>query len=117
GGDGGGADADAAGLEDGEGVEGDAVFVDGDAGFIEDFLGDLAVEVFRPEVDEHEVVIGAAGDDAVAVLGEAGGEGFGVDDDLLLVVAEAGLEGFVEADGLRGDDVHQGAALDAGEDG
>src|SRR2546426_8442814 len=33
-----------------------------------------------------------------------------------LVIAELGLERFLEADGFRGDDVHQRTALDAGED-
>ena len=67
--DGGGADADAAGFEDGVGVERDAVLVHGDAGAVEDFLGDLAVQIFRAQIDEHEVVVGAAGGDAVAVPG------------------------------------------------
>jgi hypothetical protein len=62
------------------------------------------------------VVVCAAAGDAVAVLGESGCDGLGVFDDLLLVVYKAGLQGFKEADGFGGYDVHEGAALYAGED-
>ena len=116
GGDGGSADADAARFERGGGVERDAVLVHGDAGLVERFLGDLAVEALRAEVDEHEVVVGAAGDDAEPVAGERGGERRGVGDDLPLILVEPRLERFVEADRLGGDDVHERAALDAGKD-
>ena len=47
---------------------------------------------------------------------EPRGERFGVVHDLLLICLEPGLERFVEADGLGRDDVHERAALDAGED-
>ncbi len=76
----------------------------------------LPVMLMRAQIDEHEVVVGAAADEAVAVMDELGGEGLGVDDDLALVLLEAGLQRLVEADGLCGDDVHERAALDAGED-
>ena len=82
----GGADADAAARVILLGVEGDAVFVHGDAGVIEGRLG-FAVEAARAQIDEHEVIVGAAGDDAVAALGQARGEGLGVADDLLGVCA------------------------------
>ena len=75
GGDGGGADADAAAFEDGDGIEGDGVFVRGDAGVVEQLLGVFAGEVVRTQVDEHEVVIGAAADEAVAVVGRAARRG------------------------------------------
>ena len=81
-GDGGRADADAAGFEDRLGVERDAVLVHGDAGAIENLLRFFAVDVLRAKIDEHEVIVGAAGDDAVTVFGQAGGERFGVDHDL-----------------------------------
>ena len=47
---------------------------------------------------------------------QRGGEGLGVLHDLLGVLLELGLEVFAERDGLGGDDVHQRAALAAGED-
>ena len=77
----------------------------------------FAVDVLRPKIDQHEVVVGAAGDDAVTVLRQAGGERLGVHDDLPLVIAELRLERFVKANGLGGDDVHERAALDAREHG
>jgi len=46
-GDGGGADADAAAEGDLFGVEGNAVFVHGDGGFVEGLAGDFAIEAFR----------------------------------------------------------------------
>ena len=82
-GDGGGAYADAAAFADRLGVEGDAVFVYGDSGVVEDGAGECAVEAFGAKVHEHEVVVCPAADDAVAVVGEAGAEGFGVVHDLL----------------------------------
>ena len=45
------------------------------------------------------------------------GEGLSVLDHRLGVGLEARLERFAERDGLGGDDVHEGAALKAGEDG
>ncbi len=116
GGDGRGADADAAAEGDLLGVEGDAVFVHGDGGLVEGLAGDFAVEAFRAQIDEHEVIIRAAADDAVAEGHERGGEGLGVFDDLLRVGFEVRLEAFAEAHGLGGDDVHERAALHARED-
>ena len=113
---GGGADADATAEGDLLGVEGDAVFVHGDGGLVEGLAGDFAVEAFRTQIDEHEVIIRAAADDAVAEGAERGSEGLGVFDDLGGVVFEVRLEALAEADGLRGDDVHEWAALHAGED-
>ena len=68
---GGTAHAQAAGLERGF-VAGDGVFVGGDAAEFEDALDACAVDGFGFEVDEDEVVVGAAGDDVVA---EAAGVG------------------------------------------
>ena len=119
GGEGGGADADAGGFHGFAGVVGHHVFVDDDAGGLKpEFDGGAGeVGVFAAEVDEHEVVVGAAGDEAVAAIEEFVGEGLGVFDDLAGVGFELGFEGFTEGDGLGGDDVHEGTALEAGEDG
>ncbi len=110
------ADADTAAEGDLLGVEGDAVFVHGDGGLVEGLAGDFAVEAFRTQINEHEVVVGATADDSVAERGQSSGEGLGVFDDLGGVVFEVRLEAFAEADGLGGDDVHERAALHAWED-
>ena len=69
----------------------------------------------RAKIDQHEMIVGAAGNDAVTMLGQTGGERFGVDDDLALVIAELRLERFVKTNRLGGDDVHERSALHAGE--
>ena len=91
GGDGGGAEADAAAFADGLGIEGDGVFVDGDSGLVEGMRGFGSVDAVGAEVNEEDVVVGSAGDDAVAEAGEGCGEGFGVGDDLGSVGAEFGF--------------------------
>ena len=117
GGEGGGADADAGGLEGRVLIVGNGVFVDGDAGLAKGVLGFGAEDAALEDVDEEDVGVGAAGDDAQAVGGEIFGEDFGVGDNLGDVGAEVGLEGFAKGNGLGGDDVHEGTALLAGEDG
>ena len=69
-------------------VERDRVLVHGDAGLAERRFGDLAGEALREHVDEHEVVVGAAADDAEAGAGQRRGEARRVRDDLLLVRRE-----------------------------
>ena len=60
---GGRSDADAAGLDRGQRVVGDAVLVAGDAGALERFVGILAGHAERRQVDQREVRVGAARDD------------------------------------------------------
>ncbi len=62
------------------------------------------------------MVVGAAGADAETVMSEAGGDGLGVSNNLCGVFLELRFQRFAEAGGFRGDDVHERAALDAGED-
>src|SRR6266542_6639557 len=63
------------------------------------------------------MIIGAAGDDAVTVFRQAGGEGLRVEHNLPLVFAELRLERFMKADRLRCDDMHERTALNARENG
>ena len=74
-----GADADAGRVERRALVEGDHVLVDGDAGLVERFLRDLAGQPLRRDIDEQQMIVGAAGDDAEAeplqFLGERPGVG------------------------------------------
>ena len=48
-------------------IERNRVLVDGDAGLAERRLGDLAGDALREHVDEHQVIVGAAADEAEAV--------------------------------------------------
>ncbi len=115
GGDGRSTEADASGLHRRQGIKGDGVLVDGDAGAIESFFGIRASDAARMHVNEEKVIVGTAGDDAESQVGEGSGEGLGVDGDLLLIFTEGRLHGFLEADGFGSDGVHERAALDAGE--
>ena len=74
----------------------------------------LPVMILRLQIDEHEMVVGRARDDAEAVFLHAFAERLGVADDLLLVGLELGPERFAERDRLGRDDVHERAALHAG---
>ena len=89
GGEGGRAEADAAGLERRIDVEGNGVFVDRDAGQSERLFGFAAEHALAEDIDQHEVGVGAAGDDAVACVGQGLGQHLGVGDDLRGVVLEA----------------------------
>ena len=117
GGDGRSADAEAGGLECAAAVKRNHVLVDGDAGADESLLGHLSGQVgeLRTKVDQHQVVVGATGDDVVSLLDECLGEGLGVLLDLDLVVTELRLQSLVEGDGLCGDAVLERTALDARE--
>src|SRR5450756_2121782 len=70
----------------------------------------------RRNVDQHEVVVRAAGDNASALLTERGRQHLGVDHCLALIVAELVCVGELEGRGLGGDDVNQRAALRTRED-
>ena len=109
------ADADAARDHRRILVEGDRVLVDRDAGLAERGFGGLAGDALREDVDEHQVVVGAAADQPEARGGQRRGQPRGVGDDLPLIGGERRLRGFLEADGLGRDDVHQRSALHAGE--
>ena len=79
-------------------------------------LGVLAGHALRAQVDEHQVGVGAAGDDVEAALHQRLGERLRVPDDLRRVVGELRAQRLAEGDRLGGDHVHQRAALQAGED-
>ena len=98
-------------------VEGDGVLVGGDVRAVEQLLHVAACDAHAHDVGQQQVVVGAAGDEADAALGERVGQGRGVAHDLVLILRELGLHGLPEADGLARDDVHERAALGAGEDG
>ena len=74
----------------------------------------LSGEPAREHVDEHQVIVGAAADQAEAAGDQHGREPAGVDHDLLLILDEGRFGGFLQAHGLGRDDVHQRPALHAG---
>ena len=102
-------------LERGTCLEGDGVFVDRDARFVECSLAFLTGYVARPDVHQHQVVVRATTDKSKTVLGQAVGKGRCIGYDLGLILREGWLEGFFEAYRLGRDDMHQRATLDAGE--
>ncbi|ENN85865.1 hypothetical protein RHSP_17832 [Rhizobium freirei PRF 81] len=97
-------------------VERDAVLVAGDVGTAEGGLRTLAGGVLLAQVDQHQVVVGAAGDDVDAAGNQRFGQSLGVLDDLSGVILELRLQRFAESHGLGGDDVHQRTTLETGED-
>src|SRR5699024_8122726 len=90
------------------------VFVDGDVRLRQRRFGGFAGQSTGDEVDQEQVVVGAAGDHIIAPFEEDGGHGAGVVDGLVLLGGEGGLGRFGQGHGLGGDDVHQRAALHAG---
>ena len=87
-------------------------------GGFERLLGHLARHALavHEHVDEDEVVVRPARDEAEALLLQLGGERLRVGEDLPLVVLEVFAQSLAEGDGLGGDDVDERAALHAGED-
>ena len=70
------------------------------------------------QVDEHQVVVRAAGDEVEAALpSSASASTCAFFDYLFLIGLEFRLQRLAEAYGLGGDDVHERTALRAGEDG
>ena len=97
-------------------VERDLVLVDGDPDLVEQVLGVLAGHAERHHVGEHQVVVGAARDEAGAAAGQRLGENRCVLDRPALIAPELVAEGELEGHRLARDDVHERPALDAGED-
>ena len=85
----------------GERVSNGIVFLfDGDAGFVQRDLAILAGHVFRAHVHEHQMIVRAAADEAVAVALHAVGQRRGVFHNLLLIRFERRLQGFVKTNRL-----------------
>ena len=80
-------------------------------------LGRFAGDLLRPQVGEAEMVVGAARHDVDAALHQLIRHGGGVCLHLRGIGLEPRPQRLAEGDGLGGDDMHQGAALKAGEDG
>ncbi len=96
-------------------IERDAVLVAGDVGAAERRLRHLAGEALRPQVDQHQMGVGAAGDDVAAARLQGLGKHLGVLDDISGISAERGLQRLAERHRLRRDHMHQRSALQARE--
>ena len=79
-------------------------------------FGHLAGDALGEDVDQHQVVVGAAADHAEAAGDQPLGQRAGVGHDLPLVVDEGRIGRLLEAHRLGGDHVHQRSALHARED-
>src|SRR5690606_37895186 len=93
------AETNAARLKRTAGFERDRVFVAHDVGPIEKLLSFFSCEigVFVAQIDQREMIVGAAADNAEAALGHGFRHRFGVGDDLLLVGAEIFAERLLKA--------------------
>ncbi|QTK78950.1 hypothetical protein AT6N2_C1164 [Agrobacterium tumefaciens] len=98
-------------------IERNAVLVAGDVSAAEGCFRTLACRVLLAKVNQHQVVVSAAGDDIEAAFDQGFSQRLGVLDDLCRIVLELRLQRFTEGNSLGGDDVHQRAALEAREDG
>ena len=67
------ADTDAS-RDEGTLVARDRVLVDRDRDHLQNTLDARAINAIRPQVNQHQMVLGAAGDEAVAAVGHRGGE-------------------------------------------
>ena len=99
----------------GRSSNGHRVAVRGQLALLEPLLRREARPLGRAQVELHEVRVGAAGEHVVAAVDQARRERVGVRAHLTLVVAERVAHRDLEAGGLRGDRVHQRAALHARE--
>ena len=113
------AEAQSGGKERRARIERHHVLVGSDIGGDQCFFGEFAGEFgeLGPEVEEHTVVVGPAGDDMIAFVDESLRHDSGVFLDLLLVGLELGLQCLTEGNGFGSDDMLEWSALCSGEDG
>ena len=107
------ADPDSGCLERRTGVERNHILVEGDLGLLQLLLGHPSghVRELGPEVDQHQMVVGAAGNDLVASCNELLGHLLGVGHNLLLIFHIFRLHRLVECDCLGGDHVLKRSSL------
>src|SRR5579883_2218337 len=96
-------------------VERNAVLVAGDVRTAERRLGGLAGEPLGPQIDQHEMRIGAAGDNVATALLEGFRQRLGVFDNMAGVFPKRRAQRLAEGDRLGGNHMHQRAALQARE--
>ena len=114
----GAAHTQAAGLEGRTGIAGHLILIGGNTHRIQAVLQLLAGQITHvPQVDEGQMVVGAAGHQLHAPLHQAIGQGGGVLHHLLLIDLELRLEGLAQRHSLAGNDMHQRATLNTRENG
>ena len=79
-------------------------------------VGVFAGQVALGEINQKQVVVGAAGDNCEAPRLQPRDHCPGIVQHALLIVLEIGLHGFLKSHRLGGDHMHQGPPLIAGED-
>ena len=93
------------------GIERNGIFVGGDVGPVERGFGFLSPHSLGEHVHQHQVRIGAAGDDAAAGFGQSRRQSGRVGQHLLLIRDELRRHRLPEAHRLGRDNVHQRTAL------
>jgi len=111
------ADANSRGFERRVRVVGNGILVYGDTGLAEGQFSFRAENAFLENVDKHQVIVSAAGDDAETCFLQGKRKRLGVADDLRGVGLEVGAQRFAKGHGLGGDDMHEWTALLTWEDG
>ncbi len=109
-------DADAAGHCRFLRIKRNGILVYRDPGLLQRRLGHLAGQPLGPKIHQQQMGIRPSRDQAKAEGAKLLGQRDRVQLDLALVRAELVTQGLLEGDRLGGDDVHQGAALEAGKE-
>ena len=81
------------------------------------FFGGVALHALGAQVNQHHMGVSAASDDIQPALHQLIRQSLGVKDNLAGIGLELWPQCLAKGHGFCGDHVHQGAALDAGEDG
>ena len=97
-------------------IERNRVFIYRDVGGFESFFGGLAGDAvtIHPNIDQHQVIVCAPGNQTQPLCLQLRGEGLGVLHNLALVLLEIFTQSLAKSDGLGGDNVNQRTALHAG---
>ncbi len=86
--------------------------ISGDEGLFSGLTGEIGE--FSTEVDEHQVIVGTAGDQLITLSNESSRHSGSVSNDLFLVIFILRPESLAESNSLSSDHVFQRAALDTG---
>src|SRR5262249_5338583 len=99
-------------------IERNGVLVDGDLRSFERLLSVLTGDALavHPHVDEHEVIVCAAGNDAQALLLQFGAQRFRVRENLPLIFFEVIAQRLAKRHRFRCDDMYERTALNSGKE-